>query len=39
MTWLQPIVSQLDEQGPVADTIEQLQVQCDWLKVSYCLFV
>ena len=35
ITWLEPMVSQLDGQGPVADTAEQLQAQCDWLKVNY----
>ena len=28
------MVTQLNEQAPVAATMEQLQVQCDWLRVS-----
>lgn len=37
MEWLQPWVIQLDQQGPIADTVEQLQAQCDWLKVMYSM--
>jgi len=35
ISWLQPLASQLDQQSPVGDTLEAVQVQCDWLKVRY----
>ncbi|XP_065889965.1 microtubule-actin cross-linking factor 1-like isoform X3 [Dysidea avara] len=32
ISWLQPLASQLDQQSPVGDTLEDVQTQCDWLK-------
>ena len=39
LSWLQPMVTQLDQQAPVGDTMEQVQLQCDWLRVSYSVCV
>ena len=33
IAWLEPLVIQLDK--PMASTMEELQVQHDWLKVNY----
>ena len=37
--WLQILVNQLPQQRLVAATKEQLQVQSDWLKVSYMYII
>ena len=35
ITWLEPLANQLDQQELIAATVEELQVQHDWLKVNY----
>lgn len=35
LAWLEPLANQLDQHEPIAGTMEELQVQHDWLKVNY----